>query len=283
MKPEIHRLLLERRFPDLAIESMASFGEGWDTVSYLINGDLVAQFPSSDGTPANDLRHLQVLLPEIGKEVSAPIPSPVFSSAEDPPCIIYPLIEGVPMDLAHDGIWPERLGRFLYDLHLVPPEYVGMRSRGVEALRAERRAEMVAKHELIDPILEADERERTDAFIRDFLDDDANWRFSPCLHHGDIGPPHVLVGETGDLAGVIDWGDAEVGDPAGDFAWILHAMADVGERALAAYGGEPDARFRRRALALYRLMPWSDIKRGLETDDPGLVDEGLAGYRARLA
>ena len=37
---------------------------------------------------------------------------------------------GEPFDrAAGDGVWPERLGRFLYDLHLCPPEFVGMRWR----------------------------------------------------------------------------------------------------------------------------------------------------------
>jgi len=283
MKLDAHRSLLERRFPDLTIESMALFGAGWDTVTYLINGRLVAQFPNPDGAPANDLRRLLTMLPEIAKEVSAPIPAPVFGSDEDPPCIVYPLIDGVAMDRAPDVIWPERLGRFLYDLHLMPPEYVGMRSRNAEAVRAERRADVASKRALIYPLLSTDERAQSDAFLRAYLDDDESWRFATCLHHGDIGPPHVLVTEAGDLAGVIDWGDAEVGDPAGDIAWILHAMPGPGERVLAAYGGEPDSRFRQRALAIYRLMPWSDIQRGLQTDDPGLVEEGLSGYRARLA
>ena len=282
MDPDVHRSLLERRFPDLVIASMASFGAGWDTVTYLINGDLVAQFPASDGAPANDLRRLLAMLPEIGKEVSAPIPCPVFGSEEAPPCIVYPLIEGAPIDRAPGGIWPERLGRFLHDLHLMPPEYVGMRSRDVEDVRAERRADIAAKRAMIDPILGPEERMRTDGFVAAFLDDDVNWRFAPCVHHGDIGPPHVLVSQAGDLAGVIDWGDAEVGDPAGDFAWMLHGTPDAGERALAAYGGEPDARFRQRALAIYRLMPWSDIRRGVRTSDDGLVEEGLAAYRERL-
>ena len=34
---------------------------------------------------------------------------------------------GVSLEEAPDGLWPERLGRFLYDLHLMPPEYVGLR------------------------------------------------------------------------------------------------------------------------------------------------------------
>ena len=55
------------------------------------------------------------------------------------------------------------------------------------------------------------------------LDDDENWRFATCLTHGDLGPEHVLVSASGDLAGVIDWEETSVGDPAWDFACLLHA------------------------------------------------------------
>lgn len=47
---------------------------------------------------------------------------------------------------------------------------------------------------------------------------------------------------------MIDWGDTEVGDPAFDLAWILHAMPAEGERVLGAYGGPPDDRFLERGL-----------------------------------
>ena len=110
----------------------------------------------------------------------------------------------------------------------------------------------------------------------------ANWRFATCLIHGDIAPPHVLVGDDGDLAGVIDWGDLEVGDPAGDFAWILGARPQAGERALSAYGGEPDAGFRVRADAAFKLMPWSDVDYGLRIGDDEILQRGLDGLRDRL-
>jgi len=62
VKPDAHRALLERRFPDLGIESMETFGAGWDTVTYLLNGELVARFPSLDGAPANDLLAVSPML-----------------------------------------------------------------------------------------------------------------------------------------------------------------------------------------------------------------------------
>jgi aminoglycoside phosphotransferase (APT) family kinase protein len=280
---EQHRALLLSRFPDLDVQTMEVIGDGWDTFSYLVNGDHVAQFARPTGEPAVTLDRLLVMLPEIAAEVSAPVPLPRFGSAEDPACIVYPLIPGVPMDTAADGIWPERLGRFLYDLHLMPPEYVGLRPRPVDAVRSERRADAAEKMAATGSLLEPGLRRALDGLLASFLDDDANWRFATCLTHGDIAPEHVLIGDDGDLAGVIDWGDTEVGDPAADFAYVLGARPDEGPRALGAYGGEPDAGFLVRADARFCLRPWSDVDYGHRIGDDEILQRGLDGLRDRLA
>lgn len=262
---------------------MEPFGEGWDTFTYLVNGDLVAQFPRSTGEPAVTLDRLLVMLPEIAAEVSAPIPVPRYGSAEDPACIVYPLIDGVPMSAAPDGIWPERLGRFLYDLHLMPPEYIELRPRAAEVVRTEGRTDAAEKMALTGSILSGVIRAKLETLLAQFLEDDANWRFSPCLTHGDIAPEHVLVDTNGGLAGVLDWGDLEIGDPAADLAWVLGATPSVGERVLSAYGGEPDAGFRLRASARFTLMPWSDVDFGVRTGDEVILQRGLDGLHDRLA
>jgi aminoglycoside phosphotransferase (APT) family kinase protein len=118
--------------------------------------------------------------------------------------------------------------------------------------------------------------------IAAFLDDDDNFRFATSLTHGDIGQEHVLITEAGDLAGVIDWGDVEVGDPVVDLAWVLNALPEVGERVLGAYGGAPDDRFRVRARFAYTLMPWHDVAYGAQTGQPRFIERGLAGVRERL-
>ena len=73
-----------------------------------------------------------------------------------------------------------------------------------------------------------------------------------------------------------------MGDPAWDFAWWLREMPSVGERALAAYGGAPDPGFEVRARFSFVMMPLHELDHGLEAGLPGLVDSGLAGFRARL-
>ena len=115
-----------------------------------------------------------------------------------------------------------------------------------------------------------------------FLGNDDLWRFATCLTHGDIGPEHVLVSPSGDLVGVLDWEELAVGDPAADFAWLLHERPADGERALGAYGGPPDQTFRTRAAFRYWLMPFHEVAYGLQSDQPAFVRRGLEGIRERF-
>src|SRR5262245_31792209 len=58
------------------------------------------------------------------------------------------------------------------------------------------------------------------------------------LCHGDLKAAHLLV-DTGRLAGVIDWGDAAVGDPLWDIARFAH-RADGGAVSLLLEGYDPE-------------------------------------------
>lgn len=50
-----------------------------------------------------------------------------------------------------------------------------------------------------------------------WLDDDALWSERTVLIHGDLHPGHTLVDEAGELLGILDWTDAEIGDPGQEF------------------------------------------------------------------
>jgi aminoglycoside phosphotransferase (APT) family kinase protein len=96
--------------------------------------------------------------------------------------------------------------------------------------------------------------------------------FDPVLLHADLGPEHLLV-RAGRLAGVIDWGDTRVGDPALDYAWLLNGPFPD-------WDVDPD--MRRRARFYHRLAPWFEAHYGVFTNRPASVERGLAGISDRL-
>ena len=264
-----HRDLVAGLFPQLALDEFEPIVGGWTCDTYRVDHEWIVQLPRTPYARERLLRQIEVL-PELAAEVSATVPMPELVSRE-PVCMAYRALPGDPCDtVGDDGLWPERLGRFLYDLHMVPPEFLGMRSTTADTVREGVRAEWARLRDLAAGHLQAHEL-------------DAAWRFAPCVTHGDLGPEHVLVSASGDLSGVLDWEEVGIGDPAWDFAWWVHEMPDVGERALAAYGGAPDPGFATRARLSYVLMPLHDLDHGLQVDRPEFVQAGLAGFRARLA
>jgi len=266
-------------FPQLGARQVRAIGTGWTADTYDVDGTWVVQFARDDEAAAK-LRQQIDTLPELAAELSALVPEPVHVDL-DVPAIAYRRLEGVPIDQAPDGLWPERLGRFLYDLHLMPPEYVGLRGTSATRVRAAMRDELAWMRTDVVPLLSPEDAKACESRFDAFLGDEELWRFAPCLTHDDIGPEHVLVSPSGDLVGVLDWEELTVGDPVADFAWLLHGRPADGERALGAYGGLPDPTFRTRAAYRFWLMPFHEVAYGLRTGQQALVDSGLGGIRAR--
>lgn len=270
------------RVPALAGAALRPVESGWtcDTYEAVVGGERwIVQTPRSPGA-AERLRVQGAVLPELGREVSAAVPSPAAPVGE-PPLLIYTAIEGAPCTTT-PGIWPERLGRFLYDLHAVPPEFVGLRAATAASVREGTRRDLATLVATVAPAFEPGERGALDRVVAALVDDDDLWGFAPCVTHGDLGPEHVLVTQVGDLAGVIDWEEVAIDDPAVDLAWWLHAMPEEGDRALGAYGGTPDRGFRARARLRFVIMPWHEVAYGLGGGGGAFVASGLEGSRERL-
>jgi macrolide phosphotransferase len=51
-----------------------------------------------------------------------------------------------------------------------------------------------------------------------WLDNDTLWPAHTTLIHGDLHPGHILVDQQAQVTGLIDWTEAQVDDPASDFA-----------------------------------------------------------------
>ena len=186
-------------FPELDTRDVRPIGTGWTVDTYEVDDGWIVQFPRNDRA-AERLRAQIATLPELAAELPALVPEPTYVDA-DGPAIAYRKIDGVPLDEAPDGLWPERLGRFLYDLHLMPPEYVGSRGCTASEVRNALRSELDRFGDRVLPLLDAEESAHIGSCFTAFIDDDDLWRFAPCLTHRDLGPEHVLVSTSGDLAG----------------------------------------------------------------------------------
>jgi aminoglycoside phosphotransferase (APT) family kinase protein len=189
------------------------------------------------------------------------VPSFEFVS-RNPLFVGYRLIRGEPL-VDEDGAG---VRTFLETLHALDPSGLPVeRLDWIEAYRAQ-----CAEFErLVLPLVQKDLRAQA---TRLFGEAETLVDFEPALLHADLGPEHLLVRDRR-LAGVIDWGDMRVGDPALDYAWLLNGP-------FADWSVDPE--LRRRARFYHRLAPWYEAHYGIYTNRPVHTERGLVGIRDRL-
>ena len=282
-----YRAAIAAAFPALAIQSIRFLAEGWDSNVWEVNGDLIFRFPKR-AEVATWLRYEIALLPLLGPTL--PVSAPRFTYIAEPshafpyPFVGYRKLPGMPLAAAPATlIQPERLapqiGTFLTALHRFPVTHAvacGVLNASPEAWRAQY-ATMLAELRTLFPRMTPAERERTERLFAGYLDNPLHTRFIPVLLHRDLGGDHLLLEpETGDLAGVIDWGDLSIGDPAQDFCGL---PTDWLPALLAHYGGPVDATFADR-VAFYRALgPYHTLHFGLRTGGEPFIARGLAELR----
>ncbi|MER7513089.1 macrolide 2'-phosphotransferase [Streptomyces lavendulae] len=200
------------------------------------------------------------------------------AGTEDPGTLVYRWSTD---PLAHPGHYLEPLARALVAVHTTPldsPGALADRARTdpgtVRTLIADRLAR--AHDEL--PLPAAGLR-RWQAW----LDDDRGWPARLTLVHGDVHPGHTLLVRPASgppaLSGLLDWANADVGDPAADFVDMLYAGGSaVLDRLLDAYraaGGEVGDGMRAHILARASFL-WVHVAlRGLDTGRPAWVETAL--------
>lgn len=289
---------LRARYPNLLIQRYTVFTNGWDSLALALDDIWLVRFarrPDVEAQLAVESR----LLPALASALPATIPR--FELIGDPgtrgPAFAgYRLLPGVSLPDAlatapdHALALARQIGAFLGALHDFP---LARATAAVAplALPSEGNGAGTRRHYAdfygyvrarVFPLLDAPAQARATALWEPFLADDTNFAFGPALIHADLAGEHILCDPaTGALTGVIDWGDARVGDPALDFTGLLRAAGPAfADAALAAYPGPVDPAFRRRMDFYARLIPYHEVRFGLDTHQPDHLARGLAAIRA---
>ena len=234
--------------------------DGWDFKVLVVDDAWVVRWPRHRLAVEEMEREVE-LLPVLAPLLPVEVPRFEYVSRE-PWLVAYRFIRGEPL-VDED---PEGVRAFLDALHGIAVDHVpAKRPDWLETYR--KQAEEFRR--VVLPLLDSDERAHGEALLAEV---ETLTSFRSALTHSDLGPTHLLVRDSR-LAGVIDWGDARVGDPALDYAWLLNGPFP---------GWDVDDELRRRARIYHRLGPWFEVHYGVFTDQPGWVESGLRGIRERL-
>ncbi len=263
-------------FPELGERHVRRLGEGWANVCWLGASGLVYRFPTTvAGRTALPME--AALLPCLAPAL--PLAAPVFRHvAADGSVAAYPLVPGVPLAALAPG-HARALAALLTALHGYPrarAAALGLPDVSPAAWRARLGAFWAAALADLAPWWSADDAARAAGHIAGFLGDETGFAFTPALIHGDLVPEHLLAEpDTGRLVGVIDFEDAQIGDPALDFAGLAQLAAPV----LAAYRGPADPGLLGRAAFYRSLGPLHEMLYGVRSGRPARVRAGLAAWR----
>ena len=243
---------------------------GWDFV-VVDTGEWIFRVPRREPV-ATVLAIERRLLALLAGRLPVPVPDlSLHATADGTPYGLYQRLPGHPAACADAAALTGDIAALLTALHAVDPLdalVLGLAAPGkldLELLAGRAAAEVV-------PLLPWD----AVAALHDAF---AELREPPpaeCVIHADLGEANLLVAD-GRLAGVVDWSDAHVGDPAMDLTWFVQCLgAAEAQAALAAYvpppGTDVDALWR-RAVAHATVQPVHAVLYGL--------DQGLPSYVAR--
>jgi aminoglycoside phosphotransferase (APT) family kinase protein len=216
------RALLRDQHPDLADLDLRDVNGGWDNQMWRLGDELAVRLPRTERAPVL-LRREQEWLPVLAERLPLPTPVPVRvgepSGLFERTWTITRWVDGEPADRAPvtrvDAA--EVLAGFLRALHRqAPADAPTNPTRGIPLADVREEFDswikVIADHAAVDHAREVWEKAVAAPA----------WRDAPLWLHGDLHPANVVT-RDGMLAGVIDFGDMCVGDPATDLsaAWIL--------------------------------------------------------------
>jgi aminoglycoside phosphotransferase (APT) family kinase protein len=239
---------------------LVEIDDGWDFKVLIVEDAWVVRWPRHR-LAVEEIEKEVELLPALAPLLPVEVPRFEYVSRE-PWLVAYRLVQGEPLA----GEDPDGVRAFLDALHAVDVDRIPAPRPDWFQTYAEQADEF---RRVVLPLLDRDERPRGEALL---AQTETLSGYEPALTHSDLGPTHLLV-RDGRLAGVIDWGDARIGDPAIDYAWLLNGPFP---------DWDVDDELRRRALVYHRLGPWFEVHYGDFTGQPEWVRSGLAGVRSRL-
>lgn len=284
--------IIRRQFPEVACKRIEPLGEGWDFFMFRVNRELAFRFPKKAIVDRCVEREL-ALLDRLPRDTPLAFPRPLYRGKPDEhfPWRFwgYRLIEGEPLSrvevpASKRHAIGERVAEFLSMLHamkiddLPPSPWVD--DEDEMPFEAQVRTALEASREAYPPALFQrclDYLAATDLVPPPFTGEHKQV-------HCDLLAEHILIDPQRCVAiGIIDWGDCNVGDPAGDFVGLWMWGGDgVLEAAIASYSGKLDSGARRRIRHLGTLIAMEDVHYGVNVQRVQPVKAGLATLTREL-
>lgn len=222
---KIFHAILQKNHPNLQENQIQWFDNGWDHVIAVVNETTAYRFPRREDYVKKlpiETTFTELIINQL------PLPIPRLELRHDNNFVyaIYPFLEGEPLSrdlfaaLDHEkhNTLAQQLGDFITSLHSFPVDkalHLGIQQ--VDSIESwKSRFERIKT--LVYPIIDSKEQMWIETLFNNYFNIVQEIPFDEVVVHGDIAPEHILFDmKTHTIAGIIDFGDVSISDPAFDF------------------------------------------------------------------
>lgn len=282
--------LIQQNFPQLAIQTALPITRGWDSFVLEVNGELIFRFPMREDVTAYLQKEVR-LLPILEEALSTPIPhfSYFGHGDESYPFMFvgYRKLGGLALDdedftSEQLAVLAPTLAAFLNELHSFPVTWAiqnGVQEHTPVQWRERYQVLYTDLQLRVFPLPDKELRVKSENLWENFLQDEAIFAFKTVLIHCDLACEHILCDPLhSTLTGVIDWGDATIGDPALDFVGLQRGRGkEFTERVLKSYKGKVDVEFWKRVDFYLCYGPFSELLYGAYSGNKKFITKGVEG------
>ncbi|WP_263700904.1 aminoglycoside phosphotransferase family protein [Bacillus thuringiensis] len=228
-----YKQYIKEAFPNLSIHSYKKNEEGWDNVAIIVNDELLFRFPRKQEyamrIPVE--KELCTLLSYSLHEIKVPQYHLLYRNDADavPLCSYYRLIHGEP--LKTDTVTKledkelktiiTQLAVFLATLHSIPLKQGTTLGFPVEKTLTYWKELQTKLNQYVTNSLTSFQKSALNRLFESFFTCIDTSTFQNTIIHADFTHHHILFdNQNKDISGIIDFGDAQIGDPAFDFAGL---------------------------------------------------------------
>lgn len=285
------RTLILRQFPQLSSMPIKLIGCGWDNMVFRVGDDFVFRFPRRN-VAVELIKKEGMLLPMLAAFLTIPYPKPVFygEPTTDYPFSFlgYTYLPGTfPKGLTDEqrASSAVALATFLKSLHAFPPQRA--RENGIEQDHrnlldiAKRKAKIQTFLSTLAVHISGEDRDAIANYLGQVVID----RISPreVLLHGDLHVKNMLVDEAGQISGIIDWGDLNVGHPGADLNVVYSFLPPHARQSFFQVYGEVDEETKILARMMAVYIPMLLWMQAIDHKDEIVAEEAKMTIRRALA
>ncbi|QWU44246.1 MULTISPECIES: aminoglycoside phosphotransferase family protein [Bacillus] len=230
-----YKQYIKQALPNLSIHSYKQNEEGWDNIAVIINDELLFRFPRkleyAKRIPLE--KELCTILSHSLQEIEVPKYHLLYTNDADtfPLCSYYTLIHGEPfkkeivtrLEKKELQAIITQLATFLTALHSIPLKQVTTLGFPIEKTLTYWKELQTKLNQYFTNSLTSLQKSALNRLFENFFEYIATSTFQNTIIHADFTHHHILFNnQNKTISGIIDFGDAQIGDPAFDFAGLYY-------------------------------------------------------------